>query len=338
MSCSVGFPSDVRRTLFSICALIFALVSHDLFAAAVAPASYPTRPVTIIVPFPAGGGVDILARVIGKHLTTVLGRGVIIENRPGAGGNIGMGAAARAKPDGHTLLIASSVLVNNPSLYKQVPFDPIKDFAPIVLLTASPNVILTRSDSGIKSVSELIVLARSKPDLLNYASPGIGTSSHLSAELFKLNAKISITHVPYSGSAPGLQAVLGGATQLGVFGIAGGGGAQIASGVLRALVHTGTGRLRDFPNIPSLAEVGFPNSESENFNSLLAPAATPQEIIDFLGKEVIAILKRPEVTEILRQTGGINVVAGDHEMLRARIAREVPMWKDLIERANIKVE
>ena len=338
MSCGEHVAGGLWRPLICIgaCAVVFVVPNLPAVAAALAP--YPSRPVTIVVPFPAGGGIDILARVVAKELTATLGKGVVVENRAGAGGNIGIAAAARAKPDGHTLLITSSILVNNPSLYKQVTFHPIKDFAPIVLLTASPNVIVTRADSGIKTVSDLISIARSKPDLLNYSSPGIGTSSHLSTELFKLSAKINITHVPYSGSAPGLLAVVGGATQLGVFGIAGGGGAQISSGVLRALVHTGTGRLRDFPSVPSLADVGFSNSESENFNSLLAPAGTPQEIIDLLEKEVIAILRRADVNEALRQTGGVNVVAADREVLRARIAREVPMWKEVIERANIKVE
>ncbi|MCC6531154.1 MAG: tripartite tricarboxylate transporter substrate binding protein [Burkholderiales bacterium] len=302
------------------------------------PAGYPARPLTVIVPFPAGGGVDILARVIAKHLSPALGKPVVVDNRGGGGGNIGIGAAARAKPDGYTFLITSSIFVNNPSLYKQVPFDPIRDFTPMVLITASPNVIVTRADSGINTLADLIALARNKPDLLNYSSPGIGTSSHLSAELFKLKAKINLTHVPYSGSAPGLKAVLAGETQLGVFGIAGGGGGQISSGRLRALVHTGHGRLRDFPDVPNLAEAGFPNSEAENFNSMLAPAGTSEEVMELVAREVIAVLKRPEVIDTLRQTGGVNVVGGDRELLRARIAKELPLWREVIEKAAIKVE
>ena len=299
---------------------------------------YPNRPVTVIVPFPAGGGTDILARVIAKHMTAVLGKPVLVDNRGGAGGNLGIGAVARAKPDGHTLLVSSAILVNNPSLFKQVPYDPIKDFSPIVLITASPNVILTRADSGIKTLTDMLAAAKANPDKFNYSSPGIGTSSHLSAELFKLRARINITHVPYSGSAPGLNALLGGETQLGVFGIAGGGGPQIASGKLRALAHTGTGRLKDFPDIPSLAELGFPGFEAENFNAMLAPVGTPNEIIELLMREVLTILRRQDVAEALQQTGGVNVVAGDRDALKARLAREIPIWKEVVEKAGIKPE
>jgi tripartite-type tricarboxylate transporter receptor subunit TctC len=331
-----GFGDTARRLLQAGAAgLLLTLVS--LSGRAAVP-DYPTRPVTVIVPFPAGGGTDILARVIAKHMTTVLGKPVLVDNRGGAGGNLGIGAVARAKPDGHTLLVSSAIFVNNPSLFKQVPYDPIKDFIPIVLITASPNVILTRADSGIRTVADLLATAKANPDKLNYSSPGIGTSSHLSAELFKLRSRVNITHVPYSGSAPGLTALLGGETQLGFFGIAGGGGPQIVSGKLRALAHTGTGRLKDFPDIPSLAEVGFPGFEAENFNAMLAPAGTPPEIVELLMREVLTILKRQDVAESLQQTGGVNVVAGDKDALRARLARELPIWKEVVEKAGIKPE
>ena len=331
-----GFGDAARRLLQAGAAgLLLTLVS--LSGRAAVP-DYPARPVTVIVPFPAGGGTDILARVIAKHMTTVLGKPVLVDNRGGAGGNLGIGAVARAKPDGHTLLVSSAIFVNNPSLFKQVPYDPIKDFVPIVLITASPNVILTRADSGIRTVADLLATAKANPDKLNYSSPGIGTSSHLSAELFKLRSRVNITHVPYSGSAPGLTALLGGETQLGFFGIAGGGGPQIVSGKLRALAHTGTGRLKDFPDIPSLAEVGFPGFEAENFNAMLAPAGTPPEIVELLMREVLTILKRQDVAESLQQTGGVNVVAGDKDALRARLARELPIWKEVVEKAGIKPE
>ena len=315
---------------------IGAIAAAGALAAGAACAAYPERAVTIIVPFAAGGGSDIVARVLSKYLTESLGKSVIVENRAGAGGNIGIGAAARAKPDGYTLLVVSSVLVVNPSLYKQVPFDPFKDFVPVVDIGASPNVIVTRADSSIKSVGELIALAKKNPDLLNYSSPGSGTSPHLATELFKYRAEIKLTHVPYSGAGPSMQAVLGGAVQLGAFSL-GSAGVHMTNGTLRALVHTGTGRMPDFPNVPNMTEAGFPNSDSETFQVLVAPAGTPQEIVDRLAKEVITILTRPDVRETLKQTG-FGVIAGGPEVLRARIAREVPMWKDVIERANIKAE
>ena len=326
-----------RRALDTTAALAIVIAAAATISAGAArAAAYPERSVTIIVPFAAGGGSDIVARVLSKYLSESFGKTVIVENRAGAGGNIGIAAAARAKSDGHTLLVVSSVLVVNPSLYKQVPFDPFKDFAPVVDIGASPNVIVTRADSAIKTVAELIALAKKNPELLNYSSPGSGTSPHLATELFKYRAEIKLTHVPYSGAGPSMQAVLSGATQLGAFSL-GSAGVHMTNGTLRALVHTGAGRMPDFPNVPNMTEAGFPNSDSETFQVLVAPAGTPQEIIDRLAKEVIAILTRPDVRETLRQTG-FSVIAGGPEVLRKRIAREVPMWKEVIERANIKVE
>jgi tripartite-type tricarboxylate transporter receptor subunit TctC len=310
-----------------------------LAATLLAPAAqavYPERQVTIVVPFAAGGGSDAVARVLSRYLSEDFKTPFIVDNRAGAGGNIGTRYAAQAKPDGYTLLVVSSILTINPSLYKQLPFDPVKDFAPVAEIGSSPNVIVTRSDSGIKSVAELIALARRQPDLLNYSSPGAGTAPHLAVEYFKYRAKINITHVPYSGANPSMQAVLGGATQLGSFSL-GSVSTHMASGTLRGLVHTGAGRLAEFPAVPNMSEAGFSNSESETFQVLVAPAGVPKEIIDRLAHQVLAILKRPEVRETLAATG-LGILAGGPDALKARIAREVPMWKEIIDRANIKTE
>jgi tripartite-type tricarboxylate transporter receptor subunit TctC len=309
-----------------------------LAAALLAPAhaAYPDHQVTVVVPFAAGGGSDVVARVLSRYLSENLKAPFIVDNRAGAGGNIGTRYAAQAKPDGYTLLVVSSILTINPSLYKQVPFDPVKDFAPIVEIGSSPNVIVTRSDSGIKSVAELIGLARRQPDLLNYSSPGAGTAPHLAVEYFKYRARINITHVPYSGANPSMQAVLGGATQLGSFSL-GSVATHMASGKLLGLVHTGAGRLPDFPAVPNMTEAGFPNSESETFQVLVAPAGVPKEIIERLAREVLAILKRPDVQETLKSTG-FGILAGGPDALKARIAREVPMWKEIIDKADIKTE
>lgn len=306
-------------------------------AAMAASSVYPERPIRVIVPFPAGGGTDNLARIFTRYLSEALGRNIVVDNRGGGGGNIGIGAAAKATPDGYTLLITSGIFVVNPSLYKQASFDPFKDFIPIAWITATPNVVVTRADSPIKSVADMISIARSKPDFLNYASSGSGTTSHLAMELLKLRAKVNVTHIPYSGAAPSLQAILSGATQLATFGMGGSVVTYIGNGTLRGLVHTRPGRLPEFPNIPNMTEIGFPNSDSENFNMLMAPAGTPQAIVSRLERESIAILARPEVLDIMRK-GGYTVIGKGTEAARAHIAREVPMWREVIEKANVKVE
>ena len=302
-----------------MCKLLQLLVALALSCNAAA-ATWPERPITIIVPFAAGGGSDIVARIIAKYLTESLGKAVLVENKPGAGGNIGIVATARSKPDGYTFMVVSSVLVVNPNLYKQ-PFDPFKDFAPVVDIGASPNVIVTRGDSQIKTVAELIALAKKSPELLNYSSPGSGTSPHLATELFKFRAKINLTHIPYGGAGPSLQAVLGNATQLGAFSL-GSAATHMSAGTMRALVHTGAGRMADFPAVPNMTEAGFPNSDSETFQVLVAPAGAPQDVIDRVSKEVITIVKRADVRETLRQTG-FTVIGGEPEVLRTRIAQRL---------------
>ena len=316
-------------------ALAAVVVSFSLPLTALA-ATWPERPITIIVPFQPGGASDSLGRVLIKPLTEALGKTVVIENRPGAGGNIGITAVARAKPDGYTLLLTSSVVVVNSSLYKTAGFDPIKDFAPISDSGASPNVIATRSDSGINSLNEMLAIARAKPDYLNYSSGGIGVTPHLGMELFKSRAKVNIPHVPYPGGGPAILAILSNATHVGSVNILGL-MQHVSSGAIRVLVQTGTERWSELPNVPTLAEAGFPGTESETFVAMLAPAGTPQEIVDRLAAETTTILKRQEVRDLLK-TMGFGVIAGGPASLRARIAREVPMWKDVIEKANIKVE
>jgi len=299
-------------------------------------AAWPERTITIIVPFQPGGASDSLGRVLIKPLTEALGKSVVLENRPGAGGNIGISAVARAKPDGHTLLLTSSVIVVNSSLYKNAGFDPIKDFTPISDSGASPNVIATRADSGINTLNEMLTLARNKPDYLNYSSGGIGVTPHLGMELFKSRAKINATHVPYPGGGPAILAILSNATHVGSVNILGL-MQHVSSGAIRVLVQTGTERWSELPNVPTLAEAGFPGTESETFVAMLAPAGTPQEIVDRLAAETTTILKRQEVRDLLK-TMGFGVSAGGPASLRARIARELPMWNDVIEKANIKVE
>jgi tripartite-type tricarboxylate transporter receptor subunit TctC len=299
-------------------------------------AAYPEKTISLVSPFQPGGASDVLARVIVKPLSDALGQTVIIENKPGAGGNIGINYVGRSKPDGYTLLITTSVLVINPSLYKNAGFDPFKDFSPISDCGASPNIILTKANSGINSLSEMVTLAKNQPDVLNYAHAGVGVSPHLGMELFKSRAKINIAPIPYPGGGPAIQAVLGGSTQIGSINILGL-MPHIKSGALIPLAQTGSERAAEMPNVPTLTELGYPNTEAETFVAILAPAGTPPAIVERLSKEINLILQNSEVSDRLKKFG-FRVVAGGPEVLRARMQREVPMWKDIIEKAKVMVD
>ena len=314
------------------------VVLHGLLMISVTKvyAAYPEKTISLVSPFQPGGASDVLARVIVKPLSDALGQTVIIENKPGAGGNIGINYVGRSKPDGYTLLITTSVLVINPSLYKNAGFDPFKDFSPISDCGASPNVILTKANSGINSLSEMVTLAKNQPDVLNYAHAGVGVSPHLGMELFKSRAKINIAPIPYPGGGPAIQAVLGGSTQIGSINILGL-MPHIKSGALIPLAQTGSERAAEMPNVPTLTELGYPNTEAETFVAILAPAGTPPAIVERLSKEINLILQNAEVSDRLKKFG-FRVVAGGPEVLRARMQREVPMWKDIIEKAKVMVD
>src|SRR6201990_988685 len=240
-------------------------------------ANYPDRPIKIIVPFAPAGPTDIMARILATHLGEALGGTAVVENRPGARGNIGSGIAAHSEPAAYTLLLTSSAYVVNPSLYAKIPYDPTKDFAPIAELGTSPNVILVDPKLGVKSIADLIARAKANPNELNYASPGIGTTPHLSAELLKINAGINLTHVPFSGAGPAIQAVLSGTTQL-AFAALPPAHPHIAAGALKALAGTGEHRWFDLPDVPTMIELGYKDFVSDTFQCLLAPAKTPQAV------------------------------------------------------------
>jgi tripartite-type tricarboxylate transporter receptor subunit TctC len=321
-----------RVALLVLAAAALAVVVHP----ATAFAAYPDRPVKIVVPFAPGGTSDIVARILATALSQSLGQSVFVENRAGANGNIGISAVAKADADGYTLLVASSVIVVNPTLSKQATYDPAKDFAAIADLGSSPNVIVTRPDTGIKDVADLIARARANPDLFDFSSPGVGSISQLGAELLKLRANIQMMHVPFTGAGPATQAVLAGTTKLAAVNI----GTVIPllkAGKLQALVQTGKERWFDLPDVPTLAEAGVPNAASETFQALLAPAGTPKDIIDRLAKEATEIMQRPDIRDKLRNTG-FNPVGSGPEALQARVAEEVAMWKEVIARTGLKVD
>jgi tripartite-type tricarboxylate transporter receptor subunit TctC len=298
--------------------------------------AYPERPITLIVPFAPGGPTDIIARILANSLSQSLGQQVVVDNRPGAAGNIGMGIAARARPDGHTLLLTSTAIAVNPALYRSLPYDPFKDFVPVSELVNAPNVLIVRSDAGIATLADLIAQAKAEPAKFNYASPGAGTKSHLTGELLKLRAGIEMVHVPFRGAGPATQAVLARTTQVGSVALP---PAEplIKSGELRALAVTGAERWFSLPEVPTMIESGFPNFISDTFNALFAPAGTPPEIVALLNRESQAAFRRPEVREAARKAG-FEIVASAPEQLAARLAAEVPSVRELVARAGIKTE
>ncbi|MBI4192726.1 MAG: tripartite tricarboxylate transporter substrate binding protein [Betaproteobacteria bacterium] len=319
----------VLRALMQVLVLALTMAGNAIAA------GYPERPITIITSAAAGGANDILARVLAKPLNQALGQPIVVENRGGAGGIVGIGAVARARPDGYTLLLTSSSYVLLPSIRKQIPYDPYKDFMPIVEIGVSPNVFITHPDSGINSVADLIALARSS-DRVNYGTPGIGTTPQLAAEVLKMRAKINMVSVPFSGAAPTVQALLSRQVQV-VVAALGSAMPQISGGLVKAIVQTGKERWPDLPNVPTMAEAGIPDAVSETFFPVFAPAGTPPEIIDRLAKESIAILKQRDIRDRMRQTG-VLVTASGPDALRARVVQEVPKWKDVLEKAGIMPE
>jgi len=329
--------SVVQRAWSLVRSLAAVLVAAgNAFAPGVARADYPERPITLIVCFPAGGGTDIAARLINTPLGDALGKPVIIENRGGAGGNIGTAAAARAPADGYTLLMCSSAFVVNPSLYTNVAYDPFKDFVPIMVVGASPNVFTVPAQSPVKSLRELIDKAKANPGKLNWASPGAGTTPYLAGELLKLRTNTDMVHIPFAGAGPASQAAVAGQVD---WYIANLGSLQglIDGGKLRGVAVTSKARWPDLPDVPSLDELGIKDAESDTFQGIYAPAGTPQPIVDRLAKELDTILARPDIREKFVKVG-LPVVAEGPEAFRARIAKEVPMYKDIIDRADLKIK
>ncbi len=298
-------------------------------------ADWPQGAITLVVPFAPGGSSDLVARVLTGPLTASLGQTVLVKNRAGAGANIGIADVKRARPDGYTFLVTSSAFVVNPSLYANAAYDPFKDFAPVADLGAAPNSIVTAASSGITSLADMIARARANPSLLNYSSPGTGTTPQLAMELVKIRTGINVVHVPYDGAGPALVAVLGGQTQLGALAVSGVIG-QVKSGALRVLVQTGAQHWPDLADVPTLAEAGIANSESETFQAMLAPAGTAPTIIKTMSDHVISALRQPDVQDHLK-AAGFGVIAGGPDILRARLAREVPMWRSVIETSGLKI-
>jgi tripartite-type tricarboxylate transporter receptor subunit TctC len=298
-----------------------------------AAAEWPDHSITVIVHFAPGGSNDLLGRVIANELAPVLGQGVIVQNRPGANGDIGVTAAARSAPDGYTLLVASGSAFVNPSI-AAVAYDMMKDFAPIAYLGASPNVILAGPSSGMSKLSDLVAKAKANPGKLNYATPGVGSTPHLAMELLKLRMGIDVTHIPFNGLGPAVTAVLGGVTELSSTTVAGV-LQNVTSGQLKALVQTGKKRWPELPDTPTIEEAGVENAASETCQIVLAPAGTPKPILDRLTAEIEKIMARPIIHERML-AAGFAVHFEGQEKTRQIMASEIQMWKEVAEKAHIR--
>ena len=308
-----------------------------LAATAAAPSAratdYPARPVRVIVPFAPAGPTDIMARILANYLGAKLNGSVIVDNRPGAGGNIGTAFVARAEPDGYTLLIDSSAFVVNPSLYRRCPYDAFADFVPISELGTSPNLFVAGPTSGIKSIADLVARCKADPAAVTYANPGIGTTPQLSGELLKLKAGIAMTSVPFGGAGPAVQAVLGGTTPIACVALPPA-RPLVASGSLVPLAVTGEKRWFDLPEVPTMIELGYPDFVADTFQAFLAPAKTPPGIVAALAKASVEILQDPKIAAQLHDAG-LEVVASTPEAFAKRIASEIPKWRDVIAKAGI---
>ena len=314
------------------CGLLLAMAATGAWAQA-----YPARPIRIVVPFPAGGATDLLARAVAQKLTEAWGQSVVVDNRPGAGGNIGSELVARAAPDGYTLEMGTvGTHAINASLYAKMPYDHVKDFAPVILVAGVPNVLVINPALPVNSVPALIAYAKANPGKLNFASSGSGTSIHLSGELFKVMAGVQMTHVPYKGSAPALQDLLGGQVQV-MFDNLPPSLPQIKAGKLRALAVTSATRAPALPDVPTIGESGLPGYEASSWFGVLAPAGTPPAIIAKLNAEIAAWLATPEAKEKMLALGA-NAAGGSPEDFAKHIAAETAKWQRVVRESGAKVD
>jgi tripartite-type tricarboxylate transporter receptor subunit TctC len=304
---------------------------------AVPAADYPTRPVALVVAFPPGGASDVLARIVGRKLEQILGQPLVIDNRPGAGGNVAAETVAHAAPDGYTLLAGNNaILATNAALYKKINFDPVADFAPIGLIGSQANILVVNPALPVKSMAELIALAKANPGKLNFASSGHGLAAHLAGELFKAEAKIDIVHVPYKGAAPALQDVIAGHVQM-MFATASSVVPHIRDGKVRALAVATLKRTAVLPDIPTIDELGIKNFDATTWHGLVAPARTPEDVIAVLNGALTNSLEDASVRKSLGDLG-VDVIGGTPEAFAAYIKSEIPKWTAIIKASGAKLD
>jgi tripartite-type tricarboxylate transporter receptor subunit TctC len=316
-------------------ALAMLALASDTLAQAIE--RFPQRPIRVVVGYTAGGPLDIVVRPVGQKLSELLGQPVVIDNRPGANGNIGAAAVVKASPDGYTLLLASkSQLTNNPSLYQPMPFDALKDLQPLSLIAVSPAVLVVHPGVPAVSLQELIALAKAQPERLRFSSAGNGSANHLAAELFKLLARVNMTHVPYRGGAQTLSAVVAGEVELTIISLPTT-LPFIKAGRLRALALCANQRAAVLPQLPTSAEGGLPGLESSSGSGLLAPARTPRDIVRLLHAETVRAVTSPDVRERLLAQG-LDIVASTPDEFAAVLREETARWAKVIKAARIKAD
>lgn len=325
----------MRPAIAMLVAAIGAAALHAV--AAVAADTYPVKPVRLIVPFPPGGPADALARIVGDRLSASLGQSVVVDNRPGAAGNIGMELAAKSAADGYTLVLApAGNLTVNPSLYRSVPYDVSRDFAPVTVIAAVPNILVVNPAVPAQNLAELIRYAKANPGRLNFSSPGSGSGAHLAGELLKSTAGIDVVHVPYNGIAPAVTAVVAGDVQM-MFAGAPSALPQVGAGKLRALAVASPKRIAAAPALPTLDESGLPGFDVTSWYSIVVPAGTPPAVIERLQQEIARALDNPDVRAKLAGLGA-EPIANSPAEFAAMIKSETAKWSKIVKDANIKAE
>jgi len=303
---------------------------------ALAQDTWPSRPLRLILPFPPGGGTDILGRLIAERLSASLGQPVVVENRGGAGGNVGAEAAAHSAPDGYTIVLVAPSLAISKTLYSKLNYDPVKDFAPISLVATVPNVMITNPAVEAKNLQEFIELARSRPGAMNYGSGGAGTSNHLAGELFNIVTGTKLVHVPYKGVNLAMQGVLAGEIQLVFIGIPAA-LPHIKAGKLRALALVAPQRSPALPEVPTVAEAGLKDFEVTTWYGILAPAGTPRPIVSRLNAELVKIMHTPDVKERLAGMA-TDPLTSTPEEFAAYLKQEIAKWGDVVRKSNLKAD
>lgn len=328
-------PVVVRwlRTLFGAAAVTLVVAAPLAYAQGSAQ-SYPDRPIKLIVPVPPGGSTDALARIIAVKLQEVLGQPVVAENKPGAAGNVAFAFAAKQPADGYNLLIVASGFVVNPAMYATPGYDPVKDFVPITYIASAPSLLVANPSVPAKDLKELVALIKANPGKFNYATPGAGTAQHLAGELFKLNAGLDITHIPFNGAGPAIGSVLGDQVQL-TFASLPAAQPHVQAGKLRAYAITNATRSPAAPDVPTFVESGYPGVESDHLQGLLAPAGTPAPIVAKINAAVVKVINDPETNKRLLGLGFVPV-GNTPEQFAKVIDFQIGKWAKLVKEANIK--
>ena len=306
-----------------------------LIAGLAAAQDYPTRPVRMIVPFAPGGPTDVIARVVAQKLSEGLGQQVVVDNRAGAGGNLGMGLAANAPADGHTLIVVSSSFVVNPGLYGQIPYDPYKSFIPVSNMAASPNVFTVHPSLPAKNMKELLTMVAADPKKFSVATPGVGTTPDLSAQLLRLTTKLDFVTVPFGGAGPAVNSVVANQTPIGCTALPPT-TPHIQAGRLRGIAVTGARRASAIGDVPTMAEVGFKGQEADTLQGLLVPAGTPKAIVDRLHGQIAKMMAQPEVRSRIEGLG-FDIIASSPAEFSAQVKVEVDKWTRVVKAAGIKV-